>query len=108
LYHKLDNAPLSGLETRIRPLRPKRENPGFCYNTANQKTGANAVIITKRKMGILLALLGLALVLGALAVDLLGAGKWGGIGPAQRSAIIAGAIVCFFGLTLLPLGNRPA
>ena len=64
--------------------------------------------ITKRKMGIVLALLGLALVVGALAVDLLGAGKWGGIGPAQRNAIIAGAAVCLFGLSLIPLGNRPA
>jgi hypothetical protein len=66
------------------------------------------VIITKRLVGIALALLGLALAVGALAVDLLGAGKWSGLGPAQRSAIIAGLVVCLFGLTLIPLGDRPA
>lgn len=66
------------------------------------------MIITKRKMGIALALLGLAVAAGALAVDLLGAGKWGGLGPAQRNAIIVGVLVCLFGLSLIPLGNRPA
>jgi hypothetical protein len=65
-------------------------------------------MITKRMVGVALALLGLALAVGALAVDLVGAGKWGGLGPAQRLAISAGVTVCLVGLSLLPLGNRPA
>jgi hypothetical protein len=65
-------------------------------------------MITKRMVGAVLALLGLALAVGALAVDLVGAGKWGGLGPAQRLAISAGVAVCLVGLSLLPLGDKPA
>ncbi len=65
-------------------------------------------MITKRKLGIGLALLGLAVAGGALAVDLVGAGKWGGLGPAQQRAIAAGIAAFIVGLSLIPLGDRPA
>ena len=75
---------------------------------ANLETGANAAMITKRLVGIALALLGLAMAGGAVAVDLVGAGKWNGLGPAQQAAIVVGAVVCLVGLSLIPLGDRPA
>jgi hypothetical protein len=64
--------------------------------------------ITKRMVGIALALSGLAMVGGTLAVDLVGAGKWGNLGPAQQLAIVVGAAVSLVGLSLIPLGDKPA
>ncbi len=40
--------------------------------------------------------------------DLLGATQFEGIGPAQRLALLVGGVVILVGLSLLPLGNRPA
>jgi len=48
------------------------------------------------------------LVLVSLGVDLVGAGQFNGLGPAQRQLIGLGALIALFGLTLLPLGDRPA
>jgi lipopolysaccharide export LptBFGC system permease protein LptF len=59
-------------------------------------------------VGVALALLGPAIVSGTLAVDLVGAGKWDSLGPAQQLAIFVGAAAFVVGLSLLPLGNRPA
>lgn len=64
--------------------------------------------ISKRLVGIALGLFGLALVGGTLGVDLLGAGKWGGLGPAQQLAIVVGLVISLVGLSLIPLGDRPA
>jgi len=64
--------------------------------------------ISKRIVGIALALFGLALIGGTLGVDLLGAGKWGGLGPAQQLAIVVGLVISLVGLSLIPLGDRPA
>lgn len=65
-------------------------------------------MITKRMVGIALALLGVATVGGTVAVDLVGAGRWGNLGPAQQAAITVGVVVCLVGLSLIPLGNKPA
>jgi hypothetical protein len=65
-------------------------------------------VITKRIVGITLASAGLVIVIGMMAIDWIGAGNWGGIGPAQRLAIIVGVVISILGLTLLPLGNKPA
>ena len=65
-------------------------------------------MITKRMVGIALALLGVAIIGGTMGVDLINAGKWSGLGPAQQLAIAVGLIVSLVGLTLIPLGNRPA
>ncbi len=54
----------------------------------------------------LLAGLGLAVV--TLAADVVGAGRFGGLGPAQRQALAAAAVVFVLGLSLWPMGNRPA
>jgi hypothetical protein len=66
------------------------------------------VVITKRIVGVALGLLGAIIVASALAVDMLDAGKWDGLGPAQQVAIIVGVSVALVGLSLVPLGDKPA
>ena len=65
-------------------------------------------LITKRVVGIALVFLGLVAIGGTVAVDLLGAGKWSGLGPAQQLAATVGFIVSLIGFSLIPLGDRPA
>lgn len=63
---------------------------------------------TKRHLGILLVIVGAAAIAGLLAIDLLNAGREGGIGPAQQIGLALGALAAFTGLTLIPLGDAPA
>ena len=65
-------------------------------------------MITKRQMGLGFAAGGLVALLAILAVDLLNAGNFEGIGPMQRLALIAAGLLFLVGLTLIPFGNRPA
>ena len=65
-------------------------------------------MITKRKVGLALIGIGILIVGGTVAVDLIGAGQWGGFGPSQQAALIGGLLILVIGLTLLPLGDRPA
>ncbi len=63
---------------------------------------------TKRQLGfILLSIGGLAFV-GILALDFIGGGREGGIGPAQLSALVVMGFVALVGLSLIPLGDDPA
>ena len=63
---------------------------------------------TKRQLGfILLSIGGLAFV-GILALDFIGGGREGGIGPAQLSALVVMGFVALIGLSLIPLGDDPA
>ena len=64
--------------------------------------------LSKRQLGLLLVLAGSVGVVGVLAVDLLNAGREGGLGPAQSLALAAMILVVLVGLTLLPFGDRPA
>ena len=64
--------------------------------------------ITKRQLGIFLALLGVAGFLALLAIDIVDAGRQGGIGPAQGLALALMAATIIIGLTLIPLGDAPA
>lgn len=66
------------------------------------------MVITKRAVGITLALAGIAIMGGTFAIDLVGAGKWGGLGPAQRAALMSGGVILLIGLSLIPLGDKPA
>jgi hypothetical protein len=59
-------------------------------------------------VGIGLAILSLIGIAGVIAVDIVGAGKWNGFGPAQQQAIAACVITALIGLSLVPLGDRPA
>ena len=65
-------------------------------------------MITKRQLGIGFILLGLLAIVGSFAIDLAGVGNFQGIGPAQRVALLGAGLVIVVGLTLLPLGDKPA
>ncbi|MBE7529757.1 MAG: hypothetical protein HS099_08515 [Ardenticatenaceae bacterium] len=64
--------------------------------------------MTKRQLGFLFIALGVTAVLGLFALDIVRAGQHQGIGPAQKQARVAAGLAVLVGLTLLPLGNRPA
>ena len=53
-------------------------------------------------------LISLAAALGSFAFDWLGGGQFQGIGPAQRLALLAAGALFLVGLSLWPLGDRPA
>jgi hypothetical protein len=59
-------------------------------------------------LGLGFAAIGLLIIVGLFAIDLLRASDYQGIGPAQRIGLMAGAAILIVGLTLIPLGNRPA
>ena len=43
-----------------------------------------------------------------MAIEWLGAGNFQGIGPLQRLALIGAGAIVLVGISLIPLGNRPA
>ena len=65
-------------------------------------------MISKRQLGLALLLIGCVVVLGPLAMDWLGFGQFDGVGPVQKLAMAAGGLVALVGLSLIPLGKRPA
>ena len=65
-------------------------------------------MITKRQLGWLLILLGLAGDLALLLIGRLGGGAWSGIGPVERALLIGGVSIAVLGLPLLHQGQRPA
>lgn len=65
-------------------------------------------MVTKRQLGFIFILLGVSATVGMFAIDLPQAGQYQGIGPAQQRALIVAGISILLGLTLLPLGNKPA
>lgn len=67
-----------------------------------------AHMVTKRQLGLLFILSGIGAAVAMFAMDMLGAGQFQGIGPAQRQALVVAAIIVVVGLTLVPLGDRPA
>lgn len=65
-------------------------------------------MITKRLLGIGFILIGVAAIVGMFGMDLVGAGQFQGIGPAQQKALLAAGVIILVGVTLLPLGDKPA
>ncbi len=65
-------------------------------------------MVTKRQLGLLFILLGIGAAAAMFAIDIFGAGQFQGIGPAQRRALLAAGVAVLVGLSLLPLGERPA
>ncbi|HEX2908596.1 MAG TPA: hypothetical protein VHO69_17120 [Phototrophicaceae bacterium] len=63
---------------------------------------------TKRHLGLILLVGGVLGFIGILGIDLLDVGREGGIGPAQQLALGLCVVAALLGLTLIPLGNRPA
>jgi hypothetical protein len=70
--------------------------------------GAMEKAVTKRQLGVLLILLGAGAIVGLLGVDVVGAGQFQGIGPVQRVALALAGMLIAVGISLLPLGDRPA
>jgi hypothetical protein len=69
---------------------------------------SHAFTVSKRLLGILLLLCSLAAIAGVLAIDVLDPTREGGIGPAQQMALLAAGLGALVGLSLIPLGARPA
>ena len=64
--------------------------------------------MTKRQLGLVFVLMGAGAIIALFAADIVGASNFGGIGPVQRLAMAAAIISLLVGLSLLPLGERPA
>ena len=64
--------------------------------------------LTKRQLGLLIIAGGMALAAVTLAVNLFGLGRFNGFGPAKQLALIGAGAIIVFGLSLVPLGDRPA
>jgi hypothetical protein len=65
-------------------------------------------MVTKRQLGIGLSVIGGISLIGTILVDMVGAGNFSGIGPYQALALAGGAVLLLIGLTLIPLGDKPA
>ena len=65
-------------------------------------------MVTKRQLGLVFLFLGIAALLGLLAGDWLGAGRFSGIGPIQKLLMVAAGLIALIGISLIPLGNKPA
>jgi hypothetical protein len=65
-------------------------------------------MVTKRQLGFLVVAVTTASVVGVIAVDIIGAGRWSGFGPLQRIGIGLGFGAFIVGLILIKLGDRPA
>lgn len=64
--------------------------------------------LTKRQLGLLLVIGGALGFVAIIAVDVIDAGREGGIGPAQRIALGLMVGLALVGLTLIPLGGKSA
>lgn len=65
-------------------------------------------MVSKRQLGFTLLIGGLLAIGGLLIADGIGASRYAGIGPFQRNVIYVALAAVVLGLTLLPLGERPA
>lgn len=68
----------------------------------------NDFTFTKRQLGLLLLIGGSLAFAAILAIDLIDAGREGGIGPVQRIALGFAGALALLGLSLIPAGNDPA
>lgn len=65
-------------------------------------------MVTKRQLGWFVLAMSVVSIAGIIAVDALGAGRWGGFGPLQRGGIALGLIAIIAGLVLVLRGDQPA
>jgi hypothetical protein len=69
---------------------------------------SNTFTLTKRHLGVLLLLGGVAAFAAILAIDVLDVGREGGIGPAQTIALGGSILIALVGLTLIPIRDQLA
>ena len=65
-------------------------------------------MVTKRQLGGAIAALALIAILFTLVIDWFSAGNFQGIGPLQQITLGGAAVFLVVGLSLIPLGDRPA
>lgn len=65
-------------------------------------------MVTKRQLGLIFILIGVGGAVAMFGIDLLQASQFQGVGPAQQRALIIAGIAVLLGLSLLPLGDKPA
>jgi len=65
-------------------------------------------MVTKRQLGLIILIAGIIATVAIIVVELLGAGNFQGIGPLQRIGFGVTILACLIGISLLPLGDRPA
>ena len=65
-------------------------------------------MVTKRQLGIGFIAIAVLAVVGSFVYDFLGGGQFSGVGPAQRMALLGAVLLALVGVSLLPLGDRPA
>ena len=65
-------------------------------------------MVTKRQLGIAVIVFSLLIIMGIIAVDLIGAGRWSEFGPLQWIGIGLGVSAIAVGSILVRLGYRPA
>ena len=58
-------------------------------------------MVTKRQLGLLFIVLGVGAAVGLFALDIVGAGQFQGIGPAQRRALLVAGAAVLLGLSLI-------
>jgi hypothetical protein len=64
--------------------------------------------MTKRQLGLVIIALGVLAIIGSFVNDVIGGGDFQGIGPTQKLALLGAGLVILIGISLLPLGDRPA
>jgi hypothetical protein len=65
-------------------------------------------MVTKRQLGIAVIVFSLLVIVGIIAVDLIGAGRWSGFGPLQWIGVGLSVGAIAVGGILVRLGDRPA
>ncbi len=65
-------------------------------------------MITKRQLGMALFCGGILALVALWVNDLVGTSDFAGVGALQRNLMLGAVVMAIIGLTLLPLGDRPA
>ncbi len=80
----------------------------FSFSLYTSRMFSKDFTFTKRQLGILMLVVGSIGFVVIIGVDVLNAGREGGIGPAQQIALIESVAMALIGASLIPLGDDPA
>ncbi len=65
-------------------------------------------MITKRQLGFGILIAGFLTGIALFVKDFVGLAEFAGVGPLERNLYITAIILILLGLSLIPLGNKPA